>query len=175
MFVKVVGGQPFTEKSGLRARFVVVVILSFGAAITGFLAILALIPDVNFHSNSTVAAGVNVVFGASASDDGLHMRTWLPGGFWPQGLNRGGRAGSFALDIVSHRRGGGLSLSFVTPWWALFLVLICFPAWVYGFARRQRLVDCRRRERNECTNCGYSREGNASGVCPECGESLGSP
>lgn len=111
---------------------------------------------------------------AVADDDGLFVDTRIPGGVWPQGLNRGGRVGSFAVELFSHPRGGGLSLSFSAPWWALFLLLICYPGWVYRNVRRQRLVD-RRRERNECINCGYSREGNASGVCPECGKSLGIP
>ena len=57
----------------------------------------------------------------------------------------------------------------------LVLLLLILPGW-WGFcfaidlrrrsaARRQFAA----RSANRCTCCGYSLEGNASGICPECG------
>ncbi len=52
------------------------------------------------------------------------------------------------------------------PLWAPFL-MFCIPpavAFVQGPLRRYR-----RRNRNQCIQCGYSLTGNTSGICPECG------
>jgi hypothetical protein len=55
------------------------------------------------------------------------------------------------------------------PLWSIVALLLIHPAvaFVGGPLRRRR-----RRRRNQCLNCGYAREGNTSGVCPECGNSL---
>ncbi len=151
---------------------IIVVVLSLGAAITGLLAILTLVPGITVQMDSLVFAGGTQVLTVGARDDAFYVEALLPGGIWPKGINRRGKAGAFAVFVHSPRRNGGLSLGFSTPWWALSLLLVCYPAWVYLYTRRQRLVE-RRRECNECINCGYSREGNTSGTCPECGKSLG--
>lgn len=52
------------------------------------------------------------------------------------------------------------------PAWTLFLLLSAYPmiAFIRGPMRRYR-----RRKRGQCLGCGYSLEGNVTGVCPECG------
>ena len=43
------------------------------------------------------------------------------------------------------------------------------PLWVKQARRDAR---ARRRRRGQCPHCGYDLSGNASGVCPECGETV---
>ena len=54
-----------------------------------------------------------------------------------------------------------------TPLWLVTVVLATYPtiAFIRGPLRRRR-----RRKRGQCLHCGYSLEGNVTGVCPECGE-----
>ncbi len=51
------------------------------------------------------------------------------------------------------------------PAWTLVLLLACPTALLARAIHRQRY----RRRHNLCVKCGYSLEGNESGVCPECG------
>lgn len=48
--------------------------------------------------------------------------------------------------------------------------------WLYWRLNRERLRCCLREvilDNSEvCTSCGYHKQGNVSGVCPECGDSL---
>ena len=65
--------------------------------------------------------------------------------------------------------GNWLYVGLTLPLWTIVALLFAPPAvgYVRGPIRRRR-----RRRRNQCLNCGYAREGNTSGVCPECGNSL---
>jgi hypothetical protein len=73
-----------------------------------------------------------------------------------------GEASFFAGSNPSNWRYGVLTL----PLWAIVGLLFVYPgvAFARGPWRRRR-----RRKRNQCTECGYDRTGNASPVCPECG------
>jgi len=54
-----------------------------------------------------------------------------------------------------------------------FVVVLCSPypavAFIRGPFRRSR-----RRKKGLCLKCGYNLTGNVSGICPECGERIGS-
>ena len=52
------------------------------------------------------------------------------------------------------------------PIWFPIVVLATYPtiAFIRGPLRRHR-----RRRNGQCLRCGYSLEGNVTGVCPECG------
>ena len=52
------------------------------------------------------------------------------------------------------------------PLWVMVGLFFAYPgiAFVRGPVKRYR-----RRKRHQCTECGYDRSGNTSGVCPECG------
>ena len=54
------------------------------------------------------------------------------------------------------------------PTLAVFILLATYPtiAFIRGPLRRRQ-----RRRKGQCLQCGYSLEGNVSGVCPECGRS----
>ncbi len=54
-----------------------------------------------------------------------------------------------------------------------WLVLAAFSVYPVFFLIRGPLRRHPRRKRNECIRCGYQLEGNASRVCPECGEAVG--
>ncbi len=53
------------------------------------------------------------------------------------------------------------------PHWALFIILIAYPATACtcGLLRRRR-----RLRKHLCRNCGYNLTGNVSGKCSECGQ-----
>ena len=53
-----------------------------------------------------------------------------------------------------------------TRLWFPFILFATYPtiAFIRGPMRRRR-----RRKRGQCLGCGYSLEGNVTGVCPECG------
>lgn len=52
------------------------------------------------------------------------------------------------------------------PFWLIAVGFLSVP--LLGFSLRM-VFRFRRRRRNQCIACGYSLEGNVSGVCPECG------
>lgn len=54
------------------------------------------------------------------------------------------------------------------PVWSLVIALIILP--IRDSIRERRLL--RRKNRNECLECGYNLTGNISGQCPECGKPI---
>ncbi len=62
--------------------------------------------------------------------------------------------------------------SFRTPYWALFVLFIAYPAtaFIRGPLRRYR-----RRRKGLCVKCAYDLTGNVSGVCSECGAKIEKP
>ncbi len=87
-----------------------------------------------------------------------HVREWRSPGFlytryWTAPTN---------LPYIN-----GRSLS--VRYWFLILLLNVYPAiaFIRGPLRRWR-----RTQRGLCGTCGYNLTGNASGMCPECGEKL---
>ena len=55
------------------------------------------------------------------------------------------------------------------PHWFLTLIFaILPPIWLFKWRKRRRLARV-----GKCPSCGYDLTGNESGVCPECGKSIG--
>ncbi len=80
--------------------------------------------------------------------------------------------GSLAWAVEKSIAGPGpseVTRAIEMPSWFPFVVLAAYPGLVLvrGPVRRWR-----RRKRGLCLTCGYSLEGNASGVCPECGSEI---
>ncbi len=73
--------------------------------------------------------------------------------------------GQFSFG-VGNNRAGWHYIGFTLPIWFVVITLLTHPtlAFFYGPVRRRN-----RRNRNECVRCGYSREGDTTGRCPECG------
>ncbi len=55
------------------------------------------------------------------------------------------------------------------PLWLLMIAFAVYPAFAFF---RGPLRRWRRRRKGLCLKCGYDLTGNASGVCPECGEAI---
>lgn len=58
-----------------------------------------------------------------------------------------------------------LQRAVILPHWLVIALTAPWPI----IALRDRRRRASRAKRNECTECGYSLEGNESGTCPECG------
>ncbi len=67
---------------------------------------------------------------------------------------------------IGNSREGWHYIGLTLPIWLVVVVLLTHPtlAFFFGPIRRRN-----RRKRNECVRCGYSREGDTTGRCPECG------
>lgn len=59
--------------------------------------------------------------------------------------------------------------SLTIPLWMVVVLLFIQPTMAFI---RGPVIRRIRRRRNLCLHCGYDREGNESGVCPECGQTL---
>jgi len=72
--------------------------------------------------------------------------------------------GQFSFGIGNSN--GWHYVGITVPIWFIVISLLTHPtlAFFYGPVRRRN-----RRKRNECVRCGYSRTGDTTGRCPECG------
>lgn len=61
------------------------------------------------------------------------------------------------------------SLTMELRFWLLAVIAMILPATFGVVLARKALRRRRRQARAQCPSCGYSTQGNASGVCPECG------
>ena len=57
-------------------------------------------------------------------------------------------------------------VTFVMPLWIPFVLFATYPATAFICGPLRRHL---RRRKGQCLRCGYSLEGNVTGVCPECG------
>jgi hypothetical protein len=83
---------------------------------------------------------------------------------------RGWRFAGCELVFRADQRSSFMPWSARVPLWLAAVLFLAFPAWSVALGPSARR---RRRERlGLCARCGYSRHGNVSNVCPECGENL---
>lgn len=59
--------------------------------------------------------------------------------------------------------------SLIIPLWMIVSLLFIQPALAFIRGPLRRVI---RRRRNQCLVCGYSRIGNETGICPECGHTV---
>lgn len=72
----------------------------------------------------------------------------------------------YRCDLCSQAWDADGSYTVRVPFWLISLGFLSVPLFAFSFLAIYRFW---RRRRNQCVTCGYSLEGNVSGVCPECG------
>ncbi|MBU0718943.1 MAG: hypothetical protein KJ749_11895 [Planctomycetes bacterium] len=87
--------------------------------------------------------------------------------WWRRRVNGNVTFGDLKLDPASIPAECYLKIE-VALWGITAPLALIFAALVWYRVLRSR----RRRNRNDCTKCGYNLTGNLSGVCPECGHAL---
>ena len=65
--------------------------------------------------------------------------------------------------------GTRLQLDFMIPVWSLVVLVLVLPVLIFSRWAKARY----RSKRSTCLACGYNLTGNTSGVCPECGTTIG--
>lgn len=88
----------------------------------------------------------------------MTLLLWRGERVWEVGIEVAGRRAD--LEVPTH------------PAW-LAPALLGLPPIVWLALRARRLYARRRRRPGACRRCGYDLTGNASGRCPECGQTIG--